>query len=69
MGSSKNTPFDIEFFGTIGTDGCHSFGEFYQTFTNNDIMIETCGNYDYKVRICPTVMVYLTFVPLSRHFT
>ena len=31
--------------------------------------IETCGNYDYKVRICPTVMVYLTFVPLIRHFT
>jgi hypothetical protein len=31
--------------------------------------IETCGNYDYKVRICPTVMVYLTFVPLSHNFT
>ena len=29
---------------------------------------ETCNNYDCKTRISPTIIVYLAFVPLSRHF-
>ena len=57
---TSNTSFDIDFFGTIGGDGCYSFGEFLQTFINNDIMIEARGNYDSKAKVCPTVMVYLT---------
>jgi hypothetical protein len=57
---NSNTPFDIEFFGTIAGDGCHCFGEFTQSMTNNDIIVEAWGNYiDYSGK-CPTVMVYLT---------
>lgn len=54
----SNTPFDIEFFGTIGWDGCYSFSRFYQIINNNDIIVEAWGNYDNKDRKCPAVMVY-----------
>ncbi len=55
----SNTPFDIDFFGTIGTDGCHSFVGFNHTLNNQEIMIEAMGSYDYQADLCPTVMVYL----------
>jgi hypothetical protein len=57
--TTSNTPFDIEFFGTIGWDGCYSFSGFNQTFNNNDIIIEALGSYDNKDRKCPSVMVSL----------
>jgi hypothetical protein len=56
---TSNTPFDIEFFGTIGWNGCLSFKTFNQIYKNNDITIEAWGTYDNKAGICPTVMVYL----------
>jgi hypothetical protein len=52
--------FDIDFFGTIGANGCYSFGSFKRSQVKNDIIIETWGKYDKKAVVCPTVMVYLT---------
>jgi len=56
---TSGIPFDIAFFGTIGTNGCYSFSHFNQTLTGNEIMIEAWGKVDAKAFVCPTVMVYL----------
>ena len=56
---ASGIPFDITFFGTIGTNGCYSFSHFNQTLTGNEIMIEAWGKVEAKAFICPTVMVYL----------
>jgi hypothetical protein len=50
--------FDIEFFGTIGFNGCVSFKTFNQIVKKNAIVIEAWGN-DNQAETCPTVMVYL----------
>ena len=63
-----NIPFDIEFFGTVGFDGCYSFKTFNQTVKNNDIMIETWGTYEIKNGICPAVLVYLDGQKLNMTF-
>jgi hypothetical protein len=57
--AASNVPFDIEFFGTIGLDGCYYFTRYYQTSNNNDIIIEAWGSYDNKDRKCPAVKVTL----------
>jgi hypothetical protein len=54
-----NIPFDVEFFGTVGYNGCHSFKTFSQTVNNNDITIYAWGTYENTNGICPAVMVYL----------
>jgi hypothetical protein len=56
---TSGTPFDITFFGTIGTNGCYSFSHFNQTLTGNEIIIEAWGKVEAKAFVCPTVMVYL----------
>lgn len=63
-----NIPFDIEFFGTVGFDGCHSFKTFSQTVENNFITINTWGTYENKNGVCPTVMVYLDGQKLNMTF-
>jgi hypothetical protein len=55
---NSETPFDIEFFGTIGFDGCTEFKTFNQIYDNNDITIEAWGTYNNQTK-CPTVMVSL----------
>ncbi|TAL67414.1 MAG: hypothetical protein EPN88_07580 [Bacteroidetes bacterium] len=65
---SLNIPFDIEFFGIIGFDGCHSFKTFNKSVKNNDIMIEAWGSYENKNGICPAVMVYLEGQKLNMTF-
>jgi hypothetical protein len=57
---TANSPFDIDFFGTIGVDGCHSFSDFNIQQDNTDLLIEVWGKLDLKAAACPTVMVYLT---------
>jgi len=52
-------PFDIEFFGTVGLDGCHIFKVFNQTIKANEITIGAWGTYENKNGTCPTVIVYL----------
>jgi hypothetical protein len=54
----SRTPFDIEFFGTVGFDGCHSFKTFNQTSKDNDINIEVLGKYESN-GTCPAVLVTL----------
>ena len=54
-----NSPFDINFYGTIGWNGCYSFSNFNVQQDNLNILIEAWGRVD-KATICPTVMVYLT---------
>jgi hypothetical protein len=54
-----NTPFDIEFFGTIASNGCHKFEYFNHSIIANVILIEAWGSYDIRDGVCPTTMVYL----------
>jgi len=54
-----NEPFDIIFYGTVGTNGCKQFSDFRTEKQNNDIMIEAWGKFDKNSNICPAVMVYL----------
>jgi hypothetical protein len=61
----SNTPFDIDFFGTIGSDGCYRFESFKNSVSSKDVLIEAWGSYDGKAGACPTVMVYLTGNKLS----
>lgn len=56
---ASNTQFDIEFFGTIGFDGCLSFKSFKKTYQNNDIIIEAWAGWDDSAGECPTVLVSL----------
>jgi hypothetical protein len=55
-----NSPFDIEFFGTIGVNGCYSFSDFNIQQDNADLLIEVWGQVDLRQTVCPTVMVYLS---------
>ena len=61
----SNTPFDIDFFGTIGSDGCHKFESFQTSVNNTDFLIEAWGSRDIKNGVCPAVMVYLTGYKLT----
>ena len=54
-----NEPFDIDFFGTVGTNGCFQFSQFKTERQNNDIMVEVWGEFDKNSKVCPTVMIYL----------
>jgi hypothetical protein len=63
-----HTPFDIEFFGIVGFDGCHSFKTYNQTTTtDNNITIEAWGNYESKGS-CPAVLVTLEGQKLNMTF-
>lgn len=54
-----NKPFDIAFFGLVGTNGCYSFSEFVVQKQDNEIKIEAWGKIKKGAQICPDVMVYL----------
>jgi hypothetical protein len=56
---NANIPFEIEFFGTIGWDGCYFFSKFNQVMSNNDLTIEAWGIYDNHDRICSSTEVSL----------
>ncbi len=49
----------IEFFGTVGTDGCHSFSDFVTEKTDQTIFVEAWGKVVKGSLMCPTVMVFL----------
>jgi len=55
---AADSSFDIEFYGTVGFNGCVSFKTFDRTVRNNEITIKTIGTYS-NSQVCPTVMVYL----------
>lgn len=54
-----DSPFDIEFYGTIGTDGCYEFSHFETSISDNKINIKCWGKQDISSEVCPQVMVYL----------
>lgn len=55
---SINIPFNISFYGTVGTNGCYEFSHFLTEKVNNEILIQVVGQH-LSSGICPTVMVYL----------
>ena len=57
---SSGTPFDIEFFGTIGFDQCNGFKTFNQIHENNNITIEAWGTYDNNGGACPPDLIYMS---------
>jgi hypothetical protein len=58
------TPFDVEFYGTIGRNGCYSFKTFNQIVKGNDISIEVWGTFDYTGS-CPEALVSLDGIKLK----
>ncbi len=58
-------PFDIEFYGTIGFDMCHSFKVFNQSVNGNNISIQTWGTFDNSAEACPEALVLLDGQKLS----
>jgi hypothetical protein len=61
----SNTPFEIDFVGTVGTNGCNQFELFKNSINGNDILIEAWGSVNVSAGKCPAVMVYLTGHKLS----
>ena len=52
--------FDINFFGTIGSNSCFSFSSFNVKQENANILIEAWGKAESNVSLTQPVMVYLT---------
>jgi len=51
--------FDIDFFGTIGFDGCVGFKTFNRTIKGNEITVETWGTFNDFNGNCPDMLVVL----------
>jgi hypothetical protein len=51
--------FEINLYGTIGTNGCSSFSHFNISGQNPEIIIEAWKKIQTNPTACPTVMVYL----------
>jgi hypothetical protein len=56
---NSNIPFEIEFFGTIGWDGCYFFSKFNQVMSGEDLQIEAWAIYDNHDRVCSSTEVSL----------
>ena len=56
---SAGVPFDIEFFGIIGFDECHSFKVFNQMYNGNNITVQVWGTFDNSAETCPEALVSL----------
>lgn len=56
---ASNTPFNIEFFGTIGFNGCTKFKSFLPVYKDNKYTIGAWGTYDDKSGQCPDMLVLL----------
>jgi len=52
-------PFEVEFFGYIGPNGCYRFSEFTREKHENVIQIEAWGRLSLKSTVCSDVMVFL----------
>jgi hypothetical protein len=61
----SGTPFNIQFFGTIGFDDCTSFKTFNQAILEKDINIEAWGTFEYKNRTCNPALVTLDGYTIS----
>ena len=63
--ASRNVPFDIKFYGTIGMNGCYSFKTFNRVQKGNDITIESWGNYHSPNGICTEALVTMDGIKLT----
>lgn len=54
-----NGLFEINFWGTISSNGCSSFSRFNISRQNRDVIIEAWKNVQVNATICPDIMVYL----------
>ncbi len=62
---SAGVSFDIEFFGIIGFDQCHSFKVFNQVYNGNNITIQAWGTFDSDAQACPDALVMLDGMKLN----
>jgi hypothetical protein len=60
-----NQPFELEFYGYIGHNGCYSFYEFIWEKQDQNIFVETWGKVSLKSTICSDALVYLNGEKLS----
>jgi hypothetical protein len=58
-------PFDVEFFGTIGFNGCFSFKTFNTVDNGSSITIEAWGTSDFSNLLCPDALVSLNGYKLT----
>lgn len=56
---SVSDSLKINFYGTVGTDGCHSFDDFETEQNDRRIEITAWGKIPTDANVCPDVMVYL----------
>ncbi len=54
-----NEPFDLRFFGFVGSDGCHSFDRFIADKQDSLLFIELWGKLNINSYACPDVIVEL----------
>ena len=54
-----NQPFDVNFFGYVGSSGCYSFDRFIMDERNDTITVEVWGKYKRGTDSCPTAEVEL----------
>jgi len=54
-----NQPFEVEFYGYIGHNGCYSFSEFVSEKQSKTIQVEAWGKLNFGSKICADVMVGL----------
>jgi hypothetical protein len=53
-------PFEIRFYGVVGTDGCHQFSRFHKEMNTAMLSVELWGRRTTGENIeCPDVMVFL----------
>jgi hypothetical protein len=62
---SSNAPFSVDFFGTIGFDGCFSFKTFKKNIQDSVISVEAWGSYEKMDGQCPSELVTLQDRKLS----
>jgi hypothetical protein len=65
---TAGTPFDMEFFGIVGSDGCFSFKTFKRSSQNQTIVIEAWGTYAKTGENCTGPVVTMDGIKLNISF-
>lgn len=58
-------PFAIEFFGTLGNNGCYHSGANIRTSSSNDIILKIYGNFYLQAKNCTSMMDYRTVMAIA----
>jgi len=59
---SHEDTLNIQLYGTIGSDGCHSFSHFEAERDTFELKLTVWGKRYVKAGSCPTIMIYLDTV-------